>query len=130
MIRPVDDPGNATGLVATIGRRVPDRSRTITSLDITLLPPPSTLPAASRDERPMPAADRRRQQRVLAFLHQDPNRPWRACDIAHHLGDVTKNTIYRQLSRWADGQLICKIGPGIHRAGPPSSALLPAAQKP
>jgi hypothetical protein len=108
----------------------PDHSRTITDLDITLLPPPPTLPTASRDERPIAPADRRRQQQVLALLHQDPNRSWRARDIAHHLGDVALNTMYRQLSRWADSQLIRKIRPGVYTAGPLAPALLPAAQKP
>ncbi|MGW3352657.1 IS4 family transposase [Nonomuraea rubra] len=108
----------------------PDRSRVITDLDITLLPPPPTLPAASRDERPMPAADRRRQQQVLALLRQDPARPWKARDIAQHLGDVTLNTMYRQLSRWAASRLIRKIRPGIYTAEPISTALLPPAQKP
>ncbi|MBB2914639.1 hypothetical protein FHS43_005951 [Streptosporangium becharense] len=107
----------------------PDRSRIITDLDITLLPPPPTLPAASRDERPMTAADRRRQHQVLALLHQNPHRPWKARDIAHHLGDVTLNTMYRQLSRWAVSQLIRKIRPGVYTAEPISAALLPSAQR-
>jgi hypothetical protein len=162
VIRPGDNPGNTTGLVGAIGRRVlaallpprrprvstrkvkspisrynerlddgrPDHSRTITDLDITLLPPPPILPAASRDERPMAAADRRRQQQVLALLRQNPNRPWKARDIAQHLGDVTLNTMYRQLSRWAASRLIHKIKPGVYTAEPISAALLPAAQKP
>lgn len=108
----------------------PDHSRTVTGLVITLLQPPPTRPAASRDERPIAPADRRRQQQVLTLLHRDPNRSWKARDIACHLGDVTLNTMYRQLSRWANSQLIRKIGPGIYTAVPISPALLPAAQKP
>uniref|UniRef100_UPI003F49AA43 IS4 family transposase n=1 Tax=Nonomuraea sp. CA-252377 TaxID=3240003 RepID=UPI003F49AA43 len=162
VIRPGDNLDNATGLVATIGRRVlaallpprrprvstrkvkspisrynerlddgrPDHSHTITDLAITLLPPPPTLPATSRDERPMTAADRRRQQQVLALLHHDPDRPWKARDIAQHLGDVTLNTMYRQLSRWAASRLIRKIKPGVYTVEPISTAPLPAAQKP
>jgi hypothetical protein len=162
VLRPGDTPGNATGLIGTIGRRVlaallpgrrprvstrkvkspisrynerlndgrPDHSRTITGLDITLLPPPPTLPATSRDERPIAAADRRRQQQVLALLHQDPDRPWKARDIARRLGDVTLNTMYRQLSRWAASQLIRKIRPGVYATRPISAPPLPAAQKP
>lgn len=108
----------------------PDRSRTITGLVITLLQPTPTPPAASRDERPLAAADRRRQQQVLALLHQDPDRSWPAQDIAHQLGDVTLNTMYRQLSRWAASRLIRKIRPGVYTAEPISAALLPSAQKP
>ncbi|MEQ4725712.1 IS4 family transposase [Nonomuraea sp. B19D2] len=96
----------------------PDTSRAITHLDITLLPPPPALPAASRDERPIASADRRRQQRVLALLHQDPDRPWPARDIARHLGDITLNTMYRQLSRWSATGLIHKISPGLYTAVP------------
>ncbi|MFI6604859.1 IS4 family transposase [Nonomuraea sp. NPDC050536] len=108
----------------------PDHSRTITGLDIALLPPPPAPPTASRDERPIAPADRRRQQQVLALLHQNPTRPWSARDIARHLGDVTLNTMYRQLSRWAKSRLIRKIGPGIYTAESISASLLPAAQKP
>ncbi|WP_346104123.1 hypothetical protein [Nonomuraea maheshkhaliensis] len=96
----------------------PDHSRTITGLVITLTRPTPTPPAVSRDERPIPPADRRRQQQVLALLHQDPGRSWPARDIARHLGDVTLNTMYRQLSRWASSRLIYKIGPGIYTARP------------
>jgi hypothetical protein len=108
----------------------PDHSRTVTGLVITLLQPAATPPAVSRDERPIAPADCRRQQQVLALLHQGPDRSWPARDIARHLGDVTLNTMYRQLSRWANSQLIRKIGPGIYTARPTSSALLPAAQRP
>ncbi|MEV0169023.1 hypothetical protein [Nonomuraea fuscirosea] len=108
----------------------PDRSRTVTGLVITLLQPVPTPPAVSRDERSIAPAERRRQQQVLTLLHQDPDRAWPAQEIARHLGDVTLNTMYRQLSRWANSQLIRKIGPGIYTARPISSALLPAAQKP
>lgn len=69
----------------------PDHSRTVTGLVMTLLQPTPTPPAVSRDERPIAPADRRRQQQVLALLHQDPDRPWPARDIALHLGDVTLN---------------------------------------
>jgi hypothetical protein len=108
----------------------PDHSRTVTGLVITLLQPVPTPPAVSRDERPLAAAERRRQQQVLALLHHDPDRSWPAQDIARHLGDVTLNTMYRQLSRWASNHLIRKIGPGTYTAQPDSSVPLPAAQKP
>ncbi|WP_147943274.1 transposase [Microbispora sp. CSR-4] len=108
----------------------PNHSRTITGLVITFLQPTPMPPAVSRDERPLVTADRRRQQQVLALPHQDPDRSWQARDIARHLGDVTLNTMYRQLSRWANSQLIHKIGPGIYTARSISPPLLPAAQKP
>ncbi|WP_219912558.1 IS4 family transposase [Nonomuraea fuscirosea] len=106
----------------------PDHSRTITRLLITLLQPVPTPPAVSRDERPTAPAERRRQQQVLTLLHQNPNRHWKAQENARHLSDVTLNTMYRQLSRWAAGQLICKIKPGVYTAEPISAALLPPAQ--
>ncbi|MFC4110971.1 hypothetical protein [Nonomuraea zeae] len=107
VIRPGDKPGNATGLIGAIGRRVlaallrprvstrkvkspisryherlndgrPDHSRTITGLDITLLPPPPTLPSASRDERPSPrptAADNNRSWHSSTNTPTAPGKP-------------------------------------------------------
>ncbi|WP_206061940.1 hypothetical protein, partial [Nonomuraea basaltis] len=86
-------------------------------------PPPET---SGTSPRPT-AAD---NNRSWPSSTKTPNRPWPARDIARHLGDVTLNTIYRQLSRWADSRLIRKIRPGVYTAGPISPALLPAAQKP
>lgn len=47
---------------------------------------------------------------------KDPTRLWRPRDIASHFGDITMETMYRQLSRWAETGLIHKIGPGLYAA--------------
>ncbi|WUA30414.1 IS4 family transposase [Streptomyces sp. NBC_01369] len=96
----------------------PDNTRTITGLDITVLGPPESrpqLPAVSRDDRHTALAERRRH-RILALLEKDPDRLWRPRDIASHFGDITMETMYRQLSRWAETGLIHKLGPGLYAA--------------
>ncbi|MFE2699072.1 IS4 family transposase [Streptomyces mirabilis] len=96
----------------------PDTSRTITGLDINVLEPPQSrpqLPAVSRDDRHTALAERRRH-RILGLLEEDPNRLWRPRDIASHFGDITMETMYRQLSRWAETGLIHKLGPGLYAA--------------
>ncbi|KOG49345.1 hypothetical protein ADK75_19755, partial [Streptomyces virginiae] len=71
------------------------------------------LPAISRDDRNTALADRRRH-RILGLLEEDPTRLWRPRDIASHFGDITMETMYRQLSRWAETGLIHKLGPGLY----------------
>ncbi|MFI6361079.1 transposase, partial [Streptomyces sp. NPDC050743] len=96
----------------------PDHSRTVTSLDVSVLEPSQpqpALPTTSRDDRHTAPAQRRRH-RILALLEEDPTRLWRPRDIAAHFGDVTLDTMYRQLSRWAESGLIHKIGPGLYTA--------------
>jgi hypothetical protein len=96
----------------------PDRSRAVTSLDISILEPsspPPALPTTSRDDRHT-ATSQRRRHRILDLLHEDPARPWRPRDIAARFGDVTLDTMYRQLNRWAVDGLIHKIGPGLYTA--------------
>jgi len=96
----------------------PDRSRTVTALDIGVLEPPDAqpaLPTASRDDRHITPAERRRH-RILLLLQEDSTRLWRPRDIAAHFGDITLDTMYRQLSRWADSGLIHKMGPGLYAA--------------
>ncbi|MEU4770144.1 hypothetical protein AB0H12_43685, partial [Actinosynnema sp. NPDC023794] len=96
----------------------PDRSRTLTALDISVLEPPDAqraLPTASRDDRNITPAERRRH-RILVLLQENPTRLWRPRDIAVHFGDITLDTMYRQLSRWAVSGLIHKIGPGLYAA--------------
>ncbi|MGM1059415.1 hypothetical protein [Saccharothrix sp. Mg75] len=77
----------------------PGRSRTVTALDIGVLEPPEpqpTLPNASRDDRNIAPAERRRH-RILILLQEDSTRLWRPRDIAVHFGDITLDTMYRQL---------------------------------
>ncbi|MFE1293085.1 IS4 family transposase [Streptomyces sp. NPDC058751] len=104
----------------------PDTSRTITGLDINILEPAQSrpqLPAVSRDDRHTALAERRRH-RILGLLEEDPSRLWRPRDIAAHFGDITMETMYRQLSRWAETGLIHKLGPGLYTATPWSPAPL------
>ncbi|MGW1412085.1 hypothetical protein [Streptomyces sp. NPDC002403] len=96
----------------------PNNTRTVTGLDITVLGPSESrpqLPAVSRDDRHTALAERRRH-RILALLEKDPDRLWRPRDIASHFGDITMETMYRQLSRWAETGLIHKLGPGLYAA--------------
>ncbi|MFE7311451.1 IS4 family transposase, partial [Streptomyces sp. NPDC057546] len=96
----------------------PDSTRTVTGLDITVLGPPESrpqFPAVSRDDRHTALAERRRH-RILALLEKAPDRLWRPRDIASHFGDITMETMYRQLSRWAETGLIHKLGPGLYTA--------------
>ncbi|WP_405182255.1 transposase domain-containing protein [Nocardia sp. NBC_01377] len=98
--------------------RRPDTSRTVTDIDLAIVVPDTetpALPTTSRhDSRTAP--DQRRRHRILTLLTTDPTRLWRARDIAAHFGDITLNTMYRQLTRWADDGLIHKLGPGIYSA--------------
>ncbi|MER6127109.1 transposase domain-containing protein [Streptomyces sp. NPDC001795] len=105
----------------------PDHSRTVTSLDISVVEPSEpqpALPTASRDDRHAAPAERRRH-RILVLLEEDPTGLWRPRDIAAHFGDVTLDTMYRQLSRWAESGLIHKIGPGLYTATTGSPTPLP-----
>ncbi|WP_323377491.1 IS4 family transposase [Streptomyces sp. RB17] len=104
----------------------PAISRTVTHLDVTVLEPVDhspALPSASRDDWHAAPASRRRH-RILALLQEDPTRLWQPRDIAAHVGDVTLETMYRQLNRWAASGLIRKLGPGLYAATPWSPASL------
>ncbi|MGW6405320.1 hypothetical protein, partial [Streptomyces sp. NPDC055134] len=96
----------------------PDASRTVTDLGVTILEPSDPLPAlptASRDDRHT-APGKRRRHRILTLLEEDPTRLGQPRDIAAHFGDVTLETMYRQLNRWAASGLIHKLGPGLYAA--------------
>ncbi|MET9386919.1 hypothetical protein ABZY09_39305 [Streptomyces sp. NPDC002928] len=104
----------------------PDTSRTVTRLDVTVLEPVDqspALPTTSRDDRHTTPAARRRH-RILALLQEDPTRLWQPRDIAAYFGDITLETMYRQLNRWAGSGLIHKLGPGLYAATPWSPAPL------
>ncbi|HEY8985042.1 MAG TPA: transposase [Streptomyces sp.] len=110
----------------------PDRSRTVTRLDVAVLEPasqPPPLPTSSRDDRNISPGQRRRH-RILDLLHEEPDRPWRPRDIAARFGDITMETMYRQLNRWAANGLIHKIGPGLYTATQWSATPLPPAEIP
>lgn len=55
---------------------------------------------------------RRRRHRVLALFQANPAGLWRLREIAAPVGGITLRTMYRHFSRWADGGLIHKMGPG------------------
>jgi hypothetical protein len=95
----------------------PDTSRTVTNLDVTIVTPEARqpLPTTSHNDSHVAPTGRRRH-RILTLLTTDPTRLWRARDIAAHFGDITLNTMYRQLSRWAADGLIHKVGPGLYSA--------------
>ncbi|MDL5199721.1 hypothetical protein [Streptomyces sp. ALI-76-A] len=104
----------------------PGTSRTVTRLDVTVLEPVDlspALPTASRNDRHATPATRRRH-RILALLQEDPTRLWQPREIAAHFGDITLETMYRQLNRWAVSRLIHKLGPGLYAATPLSPAPL------
>ncbi|MEU7305615.1 hypothetical protein [Streptomyces sp. NPDC007206] len=69
----------------------PDTSRTVTSLDFTVLESANlqpALPTASRHDRHAAPAHRRRHC-IRALLQEDSARPWRPRDSAARFGDVT-----------------------------------------
>jgi hypothetical protein len=103
----------------------PDTSCTVTRLDVTVLEPVDqpVLPTASRDDRHATSAARRRH-RILALLQEDPTHLWQPREIAAHFGDITLESMYRQLNRWAASRLIHKLGPGLYAATPWSPAPL------
>ena len=101
----------------------PDGSRTVTSVTITLLPPPPPSRAADHHAREYvgPGRTGNRMTRVLAALQAEPERQWRAREIAELLGDVTLVTTYRQLARWTERGLINRVRTGRYAAVAPTS---------
>ncbi|MEU6708570.1 hypothetical protein [Streptomyces wuyuanensis] len=69
--------------------------------------------------------------RVLAVLQEEPERQWRAREIAELLGDVTLVATYRQLARWTEKGLIKRIRTGRYAAAAPptAAALRPGHQR-
>ncbi|MFF2226431.1 hypothetical protein ACFVV7_24325 [Streptomyces globisporus] len=111
---------------------VPTAARTVTRLHVAVLEPANeqpSLPTASRDDR-LATHSQRRRHRILPLLHQEPGRPWRPRDIAARFGDVTLETMYRQLNRWATNGLIHKLGPGLYTAKQWSPNPAPPAEIP
>jgi hypothetical protein len=101
----------------------PDRSRTVTSVTIALLPPPSPRPALPDTTVPDyvgPGQISNRTTRVLAVLQAEPERQWRAREIAELLGDVTLVATYRQLARWTERGLIKRVRTGRYAAAAPT----------
>ncbi|MET7856080.1 IS4 family transposase [Streptomyces sp. NPDC005318] len=101
----------------------PDGSRTVTSVTITLLqPPPSptALPTTMVREYVGAGQAGHRMTRVLTVLRAEPERQWRAREIAELLGDVTLVTTYRQLARWTERGLIRRIRTGRYAAVAPT----------
>ncbi|MDX2757239.1 IS4 family transposase [Streptomyces europaeiscabiei] len=101
----------------------PDGSKTITSVTIALLPPPPprpALPATTIREYVGAGQTGNRMTRVLAVLQAEPERQWRAREIAELLGDATLVTTYRQLARWTERGLISRVRTGRYAAAAPT----------
>ncbi|MET8538954.1 IS4 family transposase [Streptomyces sp. NPDC005065] len=97
----------------------PDSSKVVTSMTITLLPPPSpepALPATTVRENTGNGKTGSRMARVLAILQTEPERLWRAREIAELLGDVTLVATYRQLARWTERGMIKRVRTGRYTA--------------
>ncbi|MCX5434555.1 IS4 family transposase (plasmid) [Streptomyces sp. NBC_00257] len=97
----------------------PDSSRVVTSTTITLLLPPTPQPELPTTTVPQYAGPERtssRQARVLAILQAEPERLWRAREIAELLGDVTLVATYRQLARWTEKGMIKRVRTGRYTA--------------
>ncbi|MFF8919569.1 IS4 family transposase [Streptomyces sp. NPDC015032] len=101
----------------------PDDSRTVTSMTITTLAPPSEppLPATTIPQYAGPGRTSNRMTRVLDLLQTEPGRQWRAREIAELLGDVTLVATYRQLARWTEKGLIKRVRTGRYTAAPPAA---------
>ncbi|WP_234436375.1 IS4 family transposase [Streptomyces sp. NRRL S-813] len=106
----------------------PDASQAVTAVTITLLqpaPPRPELPAATVPQYVGAGKTSSRMARVLAVLQEEPERQWRAREIAELLGDVTLAATYRQLARWTEKGLIKRIRTGRYAAAaPPTAAAL------
>ena len=105
----------------------PDGSRTVASMTIALLPPPApepALPAATVPQYVGPGKTSSRMARVLAILQAEPERQWRAREIAELLGDVTLVATYRQLARWTEKGMIKRVRTGRYTATPPTATPL------
>ncbi|MFB6785022.1 hypothetical protein ACFCX0_49440 [Streptomyces sp. NPDC056352] len=92
-----------------------DSSKVVTSMTITLLPPPSpepALPATTVRENTGNGKTGSRMARVLAILQTEPERLWRAREIAELLGDVTLVATYRQLARWTERGMVKRVRTG------------------
>ncbi|MEU1201219.1 IS4 family transposase [Streptomyces sp. NPDC005813] len=100
----------------------PDSSRTVTSMTVTLLSPPPpqpALPAVTVRENTGNGKPGNRMTRVLTLLQAEPERLWRAREIAELLGDVTLVATYRQLARWTEKGKIKRVRTGRYTAIPP-----------
>ena len=107
----------------------PDTSRRVTALAITVVEPldDPPLPRDTRSDRHTPG---RRRDHVLALFAAEPDRRWKIRELAQHLGDITYNTMDRQLNRWAEAGLINKDGPSAFSATRTPPTPLPPAQIP
>lgn len=104
----------------------PDTSRTMTSVTINLLgapPPRPALPTTTAREFVGAGKVGNRMTRVLAVLQEEPERQWRAREIAELLGDVTLVTTYRQLARWTEKGLVKRVRTGRYAAATPSASV-------
>jgi hypothetical protein len=74
---------------------------------------------ATRPRTTDPAHPPKRWPAVLSVLRSTPAQPWRARDIAHHLGDTANlNSFCTQMSQWARQGLIHKTAPATYMITP------------
>lgn len=90
---------------------------------------PRTHGSLTRASLGLPGRPARRPSRAAPTPHPgpapgSPTRLWQPRDLAAHFGDVTLETMYRQLNRWAASGLIHKLGPGLYATTPWSPASL------
>ncbi len=93
------------------------------SATITLLQPPPprpALPATMVPDYVGPGQTGNRMPRVLEILQAEPDRQWRAREIAELLGDVTLIATYRQLARWTERGLIRRVRTGRYTTATPT----------
>ena len=101
----------------------PGRSLTVASATITLLQPPPprpALPVTTVPDYVGPGQTGNRMPRVLGILQAEPDRQWRAREIAELLGDVTLVATYRQLARWTERGLIRRVRTGRYTTATPT----------
>jgi len=94
----------------------------VTSMTVTLLSPPPpqpALPAVTVRENTGNGKPGSRMTRVLTLLQAEPERLWRAREIAELLGDATLVATYRQLARWTEKGKIKRVRTGRYTAIPP-----------
>lgn len=84
---------------------------------------PDNQPAPHRNCDPDPAPNRASQvpeepggrfQLAVAIMNSDPERPWRARDIARLLGITNLNSFCVQMSQWSQQNLIKKTNPATY----------------
>lgn len=89
----------------------PTHSTTITTIEITVHPPPHDRP---RQARRSPAHHPpTRRDRVTALLTSRPHRPWTGTELAEHL-HIPKHNMLTQLAEWTRLGFLTRTTPGTY----------------